>query len=56
MLILGTDTSSVAATAALMEDGKVICEYTLNINNTHSEKFLPLIEQMLCDTSFLMRI
>lgn len=51
MLILGTDTSSGAAAAALMEDGKVICEYTLNINNTHSEKFLPLIERMLSDTS-----
>lgn len=50
MLILGTDTSSKAAAAALAEDGKIICEYTLNINNTHSEKFLPLIEQMLSDT------
>lgn len=47
MLILGTDTSSKAAVAAIMKDGEVICEYTLNINNTHSEKFLPLIEQML---------
>ena len=52
MLILGADTSSKAATAALLEDGKIICEYTLNINNTHSEKFLPLIEQMLKDTSY----
>ena len=51
MLILGTDTSSKAAAAAIMQDGEVICEYTLNINNTHSEKFLPLIEQMLSDTS-----
>ena len=51
MLILGTDTSSKAAAAAIMKDGKVICEYTLNIDNTHSEKFLPLIEQMLKDTS-----
>lgn len=51
MLILGTDTSSRAAAAALMRDGRVICEYTLNIDNTHSEKFLSLIEQMLHDTS-----
>lgn len=51
MLILGTDTSTKAAACALYEDGKIICEYTLNINNTHSEKFLPLIEQMLRDTS-----
>ena len=51
MLILGTDTSSKAATAALMKDGRIICEYTLNIDNTHSEKFLPLIEQMLSDAS-----
>ena len=51
MIILGADTSSQAATVALMQDDKIICEYTLNINNTHSEKFLPLIEQMLLDTS-----
>jgi len=51
MIILGTDTSSKAATAALMKDGEVICEYTLNLNNTHSEKFLPLIEQMLSAAS-----
>lgn len=51
MLILGADTSSKAATAALMEDDRIICEYTLNIDNTHSEKFLPLIEQMLRDTA-----
>lgn len=51
MLILGTDTSQKAATAALMKDGEIICEYTLNIDNTHSEKFLPLIEKMLSDTS-----
>lgn len=52
MLILGTDTSSKAAVGALMEDGEIICEYTLNINNTHSEKFLPLIEQMLKSTGY----
>ena len=51
MVILGTDTSSKAAAAAIMKDGEVICEYTLNLNNTHSEKFLPLIEQMLSGTS-----
>lgn len=51
MLILGTDTSSKAATAAISMDGEIICEYTLNINNTHSEKFLPLIEQMLSDVA-----
>ncbi len=51
MLILGTDTSQKAATVALMKDEEIICEYTLNIDNTHSEKFLPLIEKMLLDTS-----
>ncbi|MBR5157364.1 MAG: tRNA (adenosine(37)-N6)-threonylcarbamoyltransferase complex dimerization subunit type 1 TsaB [Clostridia bacterium] len=47
MLLLGIDTSSQAATAALSKDGAIICEYTLNQKKTHSAQLLPMIEQML---------
>ena len=47
MLLLGIDTSSQAATAALAKDGAIICEYTLNQKKTHSAQLLPMIEQML---------
>lgn len=47
MLLLGIDTSSQAATAALVKDGAIICEYTLNQKKTHSAQLLPMIQQML---------
>ena len=51
MLLLGVDTSSQASTAALFEDGALVCEYTQNQNKTHSVKMLPMIEEMLADVN-----
>jgi len=45
--ILSADTSGKTATVALLNDEKIIANYTINIGLTHSQKFLPLIEQML---------
>lgn len=47
MLMLCMDTSSQAASAALLSDGELLCEYTQNQMKTHSVKMLPMIEQML---------
>ena len=44
MKILGIDTSSMAASVAVIEDNKLICEYTIK---THSQKLMPMIENML---------
>ncbi|MBO5929986.1 MAG: tRNA (adenosine(37)-N6)-threonylcarbamoyltransferase complex dimerization subunit type 1 TsaB [Clostridia bacterium] len=49
MLILALDASSQAATAALLLDGAILCEYTQNQPKTQSVKLLPMIEQMLSD-------
>lgn len=49
MLLLGVDSSSQAATAAVVRDGEILCEYTLNQNKTQSVKMLPMIERMLSD-------
>ena len=47
MKILGIDTSSMAASVAVIEDNKLICEYTINTKKTHSQKLMPMIENML---------
>ena len=47
MKILGIDTSSMAASVAVIEDNKLICEYKINTKKTHSQKLMPMIENML---------
>jgi tRNA threonylcarbamoyl adenosine modification protein YeaZ len=47
MKILGIDTSSMATSVAVLEDNKLICEYTINTKKTHSQKLMPMIENML---------
>lgn len=47
MKILGIDTSTMAASVAVLEDDKLICEYTVNTKKTHSQKLMPMIENML---------
>ena len=47
MKVLGIDTSSLATSVAVIEDNKLICEYTVNTKKTHSQKLMPMIENML---------
>ena len=47
MKVLGIDTSSLATSVAAIEDNKLICEYTINTKTTHSQKLMPMIENML---------
>lgn len=46
MKILGIDTSSLSTTVAVVEDNKLICEYTVNTKKTHSQKLMVMIENM----------
>lgn len=55
MLILATDASTQAATAAVLCDGQIVCEYTQNQKKTHSVKLLPMIEQMLSDVDLTLQ-
>lgn len=47
MIILGMDTSSVNATVAVMNDNKLIAEYLISNDRTHSVIIMPLLEDML---------
>ncbi len=47
MLVLAIDTSTEIASAALVENGAVICEESICGIKTHSEQIMPLIDRML---------
>ncbi len=47
MKVLGIDTSSDVASVALIDDDKLIAEYTLNFKKTHSQRLMPMIDEML---------
>jgi len=44
--IFAVDTSSNAATAALLEDDILLGEYILNHKKTHSQKIMPIIDEI----------
>mgnify|MGYP006290874305 CR=1 FL=1 len=46
MLILGIDTSTDILGLSLLEDNEIKAEYNLSLKRQHSEKLLPLIEEM----------
>lgn len=46
MKILAVDTSSAVASAALVEDDKLICECVLNNKLTHSQTIMPIIDDV----------
>lgn len=45
MRVLGVDTSSKVATAAICENDKLICEFVLNNKMTHSQTIMPIIDE-----------
>lgn len=47
MKVLAVDSSSVVATAAIVEDCKLLGELVLNHKLTHSEQLMPLVDQLL---------
>ncbi|AKL93849.1 tRNA threonylcarbamoyladenosine biosynthesis protein TsaB [Clostridium aceticum] len=53
MKVLALDTSSIVATVAVLDDEKLMGEYIINHKKTHSEKLMPMIEEILksCEVS-----
>lgn len=49
MKILGIESAGLTASCAISEDDRLLCEYLLNHNKTHSEKLMPLIIKALED-------
>lgn len=54
MLVMGIDTSTTQGGVALLSGQGVICEYTLNIKATYSERLLPLIDRALQDAGITL--
>ena len=47
MNILGIESSGLTASAAVMTDGRLISEYTVNNKKTHSQTLLPMISEVM---------
>jgi len=45
--VLGLDTSTMTSTCAVIEDGKLLGEYSLSQDMSHSEKLVPMIKEVL---------
>ena len=50
LLILGIDTATLSCSVALLQDETLLAEMTLNIKKTHSERLMPLLDQMLTES------
>ncbi len=50
MKILAVETSTKAGSIALIEDEELLREYLLNMEATHSERLLPIIERLLAES------
>ncbi|MBC8590042.1 tRNA (adenosine(37)-N6)-threonylcarbamoyltransferase complex dimerization subunit type 1 TsaB [Wansuia hejianensis] len=47
MKVLGLDTSTMMATCSVIDDNRLLGEYSLNQDMTHSEKLVPMIKEVL---------
>lgn len=55
MKILAIDTSSNVASAAVVEDGKLLGENILNHKKTHSQKIMVMIQELMSDLELNVR-
>lgn len=46
MKILALDGSGLVASAAVVQDGVLIAEYTVNYKITHSQTLLPMLQEL----------
>lgn len=51
MKILGLDTSTMMATCAVIDEGEVLGEYSINQDMGHAENLVPMIEDMMKNIS-----
>ena len=47
MKVLGIDSSGMTATVAIIEDDKLISEFSVNHKRTHSETLMPMIDEIM---------
>ena len=47
MKILGIESSGLVASVAIVEDDKLLAEYTINYKKTHSQTLLPMLDEIV---------
>ena len=52
MKLLVLESSGLVASVALMEEDKMVCEFTMNHKKTHSQTLLPMVDEMMKITGF----
>lgn len=55
MKIIGIDSSGLVASVAILEDNKLVAEYTVNNKKTHSQTLLPMLEEIVKSTGLDMK-
>ncbi len=55
MKILSIDSSSVTASVAITENGKILSEHFINNGLTHSQTLMPMVEETLKDSGILIK-
>lgn len=55
MRILGIETSTMTGSVALMDEERLIAEYTLNLRETHTSRLMPAIDRILKDASLTLK-
>ncbi len=50
MKILAIDSSAKAASVAIVEDGRLLSEFFINVGLTHSQTLMPMVEALLTNT------
>lgn len=55
MKILVLESSGLVASVALMEEDRLVCEFTMNHKKTHSQTLLPMVDEMLKITGYQKR-
>ncbi len=47
MIIIGIESSALVASAAIMDEERLIAEYTVNNKKTHSQTLLPMLDEIV---------
>ena len=55
MKVIGIDSSGLVASVAIMEDDKLVAEYTINNKKTHSQTLLPMLDEIVKATGLDMK-
>lgn len=55
MKLIGIDSSGLVASVAILEDDRLVAEYTVNNKKTHSQTLLPMLEEIVASAGLDMK-